>query len=319
VTLPGDLRPRTVLEILDGAATLARARYGRLVLACTILQLPSLLGSLALVGATRRLNEGVFQTMTSLIDQVGTSRPDPEAMQESVKRMEELSMSPDMLLILGEGLLQAGGRAAACTAMAIAVWHAVAERRVPSTGALLRASVPRMLPAAILQIGLFLSVSCAGMLGCLGLLWMLLSIVAFALFLPVAAVAALERGPRERRLAERGGGARVLLPFAALADAVSRTFSLAGGARSVSRATLLLLVGLTLCQLGVTLVSLFAGFLFGIAGEGIADSFGPIFVAQHYAEVLTLPFFGAAAGLWYVDLRVRREGLDLDLATGPGA
>jgi hypothetical protein len=44
------------------------------------------------------------------------------------------------------------------------------------------------------------------------------------------------------------------------------------------------------------------------------SSSGGWFWAQHHAEALFLPAWGLGVAFWYADLRVRREGLDLQVA-----
>lgn len=293
-----DLRPRTVGEILDAAVALYRRRFGRLLLVATVLSIPTLAFAIAISAPQGESTRDYFGIVAEMFDHMSHRRVRTGADQmEFMDRMNRVSWRFQLYSILG-GLLQAFARGVVGVAMACAAWEALHRRAIPGVGALVRRGLARAVPALGVHLLVFVVTALCSI--CIPV-----PIVAAALTAPACAVLAVETGPIER--AVRDGLPRpiafVLGPVVATFDAVARSCALGWHAGSVGRSTFLV----TVCLLLLAFLDLFVASVLGVAFE----SFAVFWVVQHYVEVLLLPVVGLAFALWYADLRVRREALDL--------
>jgi hypothetical protein len=200
-------------------------------------------------------------------------------------------------------LLQSLSRGAATATMAVATAFAVSRETMPSASAIIRRAGPRI-PAAVLAYA-FQSMFTVLMVCCTPI-----GVVIMVLLTPIPAVIMFEQGAVEREartLLPAGLLGTVLkaflLPIAQLIDGTLRSLTLSWHAATVARGSIY-----------VFFVFLFVSF-FSQAVSGsvaIVVEDGSIwFWMNHYAEVIFLPIVGISVTLWYIDLRIRREGADL--------
>jgi hypothetical protein len=292
VAAPADLRPRTVGEILDASFVLYRRSFGSLLLACTILSIPTLLVAVILArpagDAFTGYVEAAFEyAKSSARDQGRVSRQTTEA----VRRMLESSLDVQIWSSLS-ALLQSLSRGGACLVGAIAARAAITGEPLPGPWALVRQSLPALAAATALQL-LVTLVTLATSLCCVLLP---VAVVFGAALTPACAVVLLER-PGEGR----GVWGRTV---AGVGAGVSRSLRLSWHGMTIVR-------GSTFVMIVLVLVSTVVGAA-SIAGYALSSSFAVPFALQHYAEVLFLPVIGGGFALWYYDLRVRREGADFE-------
>jgi preprotein translocase subunit SecG len=292
-----DLRPRTVGEILDASFQLYRKRFGTLLLACTILSVPSLAAAVLLShGAGDAFGDYLGAAMR-YFEAAGSSHRNSPAMRDALNKM--LAQATEVQIYgLASTALQALSRGGACIAGAIVTFAAVRREPTPGAWATVKLSVGRLVPAT--GVHLFLAVVTGMCALCLPV-----PILAAAVLAPACAALVAETGPMETsvRSWSFGPARAVVAPFAAFVDVFGRSFSLSMHGMTIVRGTTAVSLVLLFVTTLVSAVSL--------AGGLVAKSFGVWFVLQHYAEVMFLPVIGIAFSLWYLDLRVRREGLDL--------
>lgn len=299
------LRPRTVGEILDASFVLYRRRFGSLLLATTILSLPTLVVAIVLSEPAGLAFHDYMGAATDYFRASARSaKPDFEAFDRVMDAMPGVQ-----LYALVSSLMQALSRGGACVAGALVAAAAVRGEPTPGTWALVRASLPYVAAATFVHSALALAGVIAG--GCCILLpGVLLLTAALA---PACAMLVLERAPSADRVRAwdlppvigpvvRG----IALPFAQTGHVLGRAFRLSLHAMTLVRGTFCTFAVLVLVSIVVSVVVLLGGWGF--------RSFGVAYVLQHYAEVIFLPVIGLSFALWYFDLRVRREGADLERA-----
>ncbi len=302
--MPGrpDLRPRTVAELLDGSFFLYRRHFGRLLMTVTLLSVPTLV----IAALTARFATDALRTVFESL--VESSTRNPQKYDFGAQLRDQFTMQSQMLPVsVLMSVLQSVSRGGSVAVMAVAAAFAVNRETLPSAVAILRRAAPRV-PGAILAHLLQAVVGLSPLGCCLPLL-----IVAIVVVTPVPAILMFEQGALETRLRRSVGaslpgrvGLAVMLPFAQVADATLRALSLGWHALTLVRGTWLVFV-----------VGTFLSFFVLAAATGVgllADSWELGFWANHYCEVLFLPVYGVAVVLWYLDLRVRREGADLTVA-----
>jgi len=198
--------------------------------------------------------------------------------------------------------LQALSRATAAVAMVLVAAAAMRRERSAPATSLLRAALPFLVPAFMIEIAFNMSVSqltcCCPPVG----LWFA------AVLAPAQAILVLERGPVAERLAASAPAfIRVVLwPFSACADALARAATLSWHAATLGRAIAFLAI-----LLGFVMI--FESAVTTPFSLHAAES-GHWYWVQHCAEALLLPLMGLARALWYFELRTRREGADLAAA-----
>lgn len=305
-----DLRPRTILEILDAAFALYRSRFPTLFLTCLVFAIPVIATTLAIAGEQGKAQAGAMDLMWATLERSGSR--DPEAQRqamENAQKMQDIATGEMLVFAAVESAMQAISRAGALVAMAFAVWRAATGRPPAGAGTLVREAAGRLLPVAMISVFVAVGTALSSALGALACIWLLLLLVFGALLAPCGAIAALERGPGETALRERGGLAKLLLPFAILGHIRRRIFQLGMGGQTFAR-------GAILVFLASSILSLVDGVAGGVAGL-VSGSWAALLVAQQLADVFVIPFLGSACAIWYLDLRVRREGLDLQLMMTP--
>lgn len=289
-----DLKPRTVGELLDAAFCVYRRQFGRLLLIAVIVSAPALVVSTVFADAAA----AAARDWWGMISQSSRSNHGDfgKALDDSMRAAGELQ--PFILL---SGLLQSMERAAGVVTMAAVAAAATRRQRAAPVLKILREAAPR-LPAAILVQSLLDYV--LGMCMTCPPIGFVLTI----LFSCTTVAIALEVGPMETS-ARQGLPALVrwaVVPFATAFDGLARSVRLNANGPSLGRGTLYLFFLLTFVGIAdVAAVSLATIFV---------STSGGWFWAQHYAEALFLPAWGLGVAFWYVDLRVRREGLDLQIA-----
>ena len=299
-----DLRPRTVGELLDSSFTVYRRRFWTLLTAVTLVSLPTLIGAALYAEPAAQAITGYFEWAYSW-QQKGS---DFDTEQYFAEWMDQYSRLTPMILLTT--LFQALSRGGALAIGAMAAWYAVRRLGIPPAWPLVREALPRI-PAVILCQ--FLITQVFGMTVCC----LPLYVIVMAMMAPAPAVMMIERGQLETAL--RGFISRqgpvigwatrlTLLPLALSFDGIVRSFALSFHAPTVGRGTLFVFFLFMFVTLFVTGVTAAAQGISSLLG---ATDFATLFWAQHYAEVLVLPVTGIGTALWYLDLRSRREGLDL--------
>ncbi len=290
-----DLKPRTVGELLDASFCVYRRQFARLLLIAVIVSAPALVVSTVFADDAA----AAARDWWSIITQSSRSNHGDfgRAFEDSLRAAGELQ--PFILL---SSLLQSMGRAAGVVTMAAVAAAALRRERAAPIGTILRQAAPR-LPAAVLAqmmldyvLGICMTCPPVGF-------------VLTILFSCTAVAIALEKGPMETS-ARQGLPAALrwaVLPFATAFDGLARSVRLNANGPSLGRGTLFLFFLLTF--VGIANLSAIA-----LATVFVSAS-GGWFWAQHYAEALFLPAWGLGVTFWYTDLRVRREGLDLEVAT----
>ncbi len=291
-----DLRPRTVGELLDGSFFLYRRYFGRFLLVATLVSLPTLV----VAGLTaEKSTEILRQAFDAWFQNVRHPEPDPiKAM------MNQPAFDPEFqMMSLIAAALQSLSRGAATATMAVATAFAVRREAMPGAIAIVKRALPRI-PAAVLAYAFhstfgFLIVCCPP-----------IGIILMVLLTPIPALIMFEQGAVERELRAHlptgpiGTLVKICtLPLAQLLDGTLRSLTLSWHAATVARGTLY-----------VFFVYLFVGFFVQAASGGISALIGSEsawFWINHYAEVVFLPVVGISVTLWYIDLRIRREGADL--------
>ncbi len=290
------LRPRTVGELLDGSFVLYRRHFGKLLLVATLVSLPALVvAGVTAEESTAVLSNVLYDTLESARRNQGNLLQHLRDSLQSAEGLERLSVI--------SALIQAVSRGGAAAAMAVVVGAVAAGQAPPGWWQILRRSLPRMHAAILAQaiLGLLTGVFCC----CLPL-----GILANVISMPFAAIAVLERGRVETRVtnALTGRGtpgwlASLLAAPAVLVDATARCFALSWHPMTIGRGTIYVGFLMLFVSVFVSAVS--------VALALLIDSVAAVYWVQHYAEVLFLPISGIGAALWYIDLRVRREALDL--------
>ena len=291
-----DLKPRTVGELLDAAFFVYRRQFARLLLVAVIVSLPALAvaavysGDAAaavrdwwamLMDSSRRNHGGDFTT----------------AISDSMKAVEKIQ--PFLML---SAFLQSTERAAGVVTMSFVAAAAVRRESCPPIGTLFRQAAPRLAAAILVQVVLDTvlgyCITC-----CLPIGFMLA-----VLFACTTVSIATDRGPLETSLrASVPAPVRwPLLPFAQAIDGIVRSARLSANGPALARGTLFLFFLMTFVGIAGAAAMAIGGIFAGTSGAW--------FWAQHCAEAICLPVWGLGIGLWYTDLRVRREGLDLAVA-----
>ncbi len=305
-----DLRPRTILEILDAAFALYRSRFPTLFLTCLVFAIPVIATTFAIAGEHGRAQAGAMDLMWATLEQSGSRDPDAQRQAaENAQKMQDIATGEMLVFAAVESAMQAISRAGALVAMAFAVWRAATGRPPAGTATLVREAAGRLLPVAMLSVFVALGTALSSALGALACIWLMLLLVFGALLAPCGAIAALERGPGETALRERGGLRRVLIPFAILGHIRRRIFQLGMAGQTFARGAILVFLASSI----LSVVDATAGIVAGL----LSGSWAAMLVAQQLADVFVMPFLGAACAIWYLDLRVRREGLDLQLMMAP--
>jgi hypothetical protein len=287
-----DLKPRTVGEILDGAFNVYRAQFARLALVGILVSVPAVV--VAAIFADDAA--AAMRAYTSIVED-SAARPSSDPM--APMRMMLGAMEKIIPLSVLAFALQALSRAAAAVAMALVADAAIRRERSAPATSLLRASLPFLVPALVIEVVFDMSVSqlscCCPPIG----LWFA------AVLAPAQAILVLERGHVAERLAASAPAfVRVALwPFAACADALARAAVLSWHAATLGRA----IAFLTFLLSFVVIFESAATVPFSLHA---AES-GEWYWVQHCAEALLLPLMGLARALWYFELRARREGADL--------
>lgn len=293
-----DLRPRTVGEILDASFVLYRKRFGALLLASTVLSIPTLVAAVLLSEGAGEALGGYLSAGVRYVEASGSSggRVSP-AVTKALSTMMDQARDVQVYTLISAGF-QALSRAGACLAGALIAFAAVQRRPTPTGWAMVRGSLPKLVAATGIQVA-------AALVGAMCAICFPIPIFVGTLVAPVCALMIAETGPQQAAVARWGFAPLrwAVLPFACAIDAIGRTFTLSMHGMTLLRGTFLMSVVLFFVSAIVSVLSLAAGF--------VASSMGVWYVANHYAEVLFLPVIGIAFALWYVDLRVRREGLDL--------
>ncbi|MCE9637982.1 MAG: hypothetical protein K8T90_19960 [Planctomycetes bacterium] len=293
-----ELRPRTVGEILDASFHLYRQRFGPLLLASTILSIPTLAASVLLSdGAGAALGDYMTAAMRYMEASGSSGGKFSPAMTEALNGMMAQARDVQLYTILSS-VFQSVSRAGGCLAGAMIAFAAVRHEPTPSGWTMVRGSLGKLATGS--AIHLF-----AALVGAFCAICLPIPIFVGVLIAPACAALVAETGPREQAVTEwRVAPLRWLArPDAAGIDVAVRCFSLSMHGMTLVRGSFLVPVVLFFVTAIVTVLSVGAGF--------VAKSWGVWFVAQHYAEVLFLPVIGIAFALWYLDLRVRREGIDL--------
>lgn len=307
-----DLRPRTILEILDSAFALYRSRFPSLFLTCLVFAIPVLATTFAIAGEHGRAQSGAMDLMWSTLEQSGSR--DPEARRqaaENAQKIQDIATGEILVFAAIESAMQAISRAGALVAMAFAVWRAATGRPPAGAATLVREAASRLAPVALIAVFISVGTALSGALGALACIWFLLLLVFGAILAPCGAIAALERGPGETSLRERGGLRCALIPFAILGHVRRRIFQLGMAGQTFARGAILVFLATSILSIVDAIAGLVAGLLSG--------SWAAMLVAQQLADVFVIPFLGAACAIWYLDLRVRREGLDLQMQLAPAA
>jgi hypothetical protein len=219
------------------------------------------------------------------------------------------------LFALISAFLQSASRGGAMAVMALITWYAATGAPMPGAWTLVKRAWPRI-PAIV--IANFAAWQVAGVFACCPPIMLFL----LALSMPSSAVMTLERGRLETSAraaaARRSGFVRLMLvctlvQLAMCLDGLVRSLTLSFHGPALARASLMaffLWCFVTFFVSGISAVCLFGGAM--LESTGFADmSLAPAFWAQHYAEVAILPVLGAGVTLWYIDLRTRREGIDM--------
>lgn len=308
---PGLLRPRTVGEILDASFQLYRRHFARALLAATIVSLPTLILSALYAGEAGKVMHDYMDWAMSYGQKQAAGHFDfQEYWGELMGQVGRLQV----IALLG-AVLQSASRGGATAVMALITWYAATGAPMPGAWTLVRRSLPRI-PSIVFMN--FVTWQVAGMFACC----LPITIFVLALTMPAPAVMMLERGKLEARAraaaARRGAVPRLLLlctlvQAAICFDGLVRSLTLSFHGRTLARGSLVvfyLWCFLSFFVSAITVACLYAG---GMAeATGFADvSLAPAFWAQHYAEVAVLPVLGASVTLWYLDLRTRREGIDM--------
>jgi hypothetical protein len=292
VAAPTDLRPRTVGELLDASFHVYRRCFGPLLLAVTVLSLPTLLVAVLLSKPAGAAFDGYLASGFDYVRQSAQSHGKPsKEMMAALERYLDSSVSVWLYSSISTAL-QALSRGGACVAGALVAWAAVRREPLPGAWTLVRRSLPHVAAATGVQFLVALVYLLSG--ACCFLLPV--SLTAIAVFAPACAVIAIER-PAEGR---RGIGA-VVQAFAA---GVGRSCRMSFHGATIARGTFFTTLLLTFVTAVVGVVALAAGVA--------VKSYGVPYVLNHWAEVLFLPVIGIGYALWYVDLRVRREGADFE-------
>jgi hypothetical protein len=286
-------------ELLDGSFFLYRKHFGRFLLVATAVSLPTLvLAGLMAEESADALRDYLQSTYDSV-----TVRKDPSL--EDTFSQWGANMRFQVAAMIGT-LLQSLSRGAAVATMAVATAAALNGHSMPGAREILRRSWRRA-PAAILAYvsQAMMGVALLPLLCCLPIM-----VIITVLLTPVPALVMFERGPIERELRGHLPGGVVglmlkacFLPLAQVIDATLRSFVLGWHAATIARGTSF-----------VFFLLLFVSFFVsGVAGAvaGLFDSGALFFWLNHYCEVVFLPIVGISITLWYVDLRVRREAVDL--------
>ena len=295
---PAGLRPRTVGEILDASFTLYRRRFWPLLLVATVFSVPTLVVAVAVSSS---ISNGAADTMEGFgayyraLERT-QGRWDKNVLDAYLETLNR-AMKMNLVLYLTQ-IAQSFSRGATCVAAATVAWAAVRGAETPRAWDLVRTTLPRALPATFIWV---LTVAISAACGiCLPI-----PILGYAVLGPACAVLALERGNLETSVSKWSSApARfVVAPFAATIDACGRCFRLTLHGMTLVRGSTLIFFILAFVTIVVLVASLAAGIIW--------KSFAVGFVVNHYAEVLFLPVIGTACALWYLDVRVRREGIDL--------
>lgn len=293
-------------ELLDASFHIYRRHFFRLLVAATVLSIPALV----LSGLFASTAAKALQDYSHALLKQALKPPDPlEQIRLMLENLQRVS-----LVTFVEAFLQALSRGATGVAMALAAWSVVMRRPMPPAADLVRRTLPR-LPAAVLGRFVVEQALLAPLCCCLPAY-----IIAYVLLvLPLPAIIALEQGDSETRMRAwmkgRPGPVRavvlvVAMPVGITIDACKRGMELGWHAATIGRGTgyaffVYMFVGIFVG--GVTGVVALVAANFGIEADAA------LFWLQHYAEVVVLPVSGLAVALWYLDLRVRREGLDLSV------
>jgi len=291
-----DLRPRSVGELLDGSFFLYRRYFGRFLIVATVVSLPTLI----VAGVTAEQSTQVLrEAMAASFE--NARHPETDLLKVIANQP---AMDPDFqMMSFLANVLQSLSRGAATATMAVATAYAVSRKAMPSAREIILKALPRI-PAAVFAY-FFQSMFAVLVVCC-----MPLGIMVLVLLTPIPALIMFERGPVEREVrAFLPAGPiglplkAISLPVAQLIDGTLRSLTLSWHARTVARGTLY-----------VFFVFLFVGFFVQAVSGGIAALVGSgsiWFWVNHYAEVIFLPIVGISVTLWYIDLRIRREGADL--------
>lgn len=297
-----ELRARTVGEILDASFALYRRRFGTLLLVSTVMSLPTLVAAVVFAAPNARATGDYVSVVAEVFQDALHERVKTgDEAREFMERMNGAAVSVQLYALLG-ALFQALSRGAVCVAAAILTWDVLHGRPAPSAREILRRAIPRAAAGVGAQLVIAVILLMCSL--CLPI-----PILVAAFLAPAAAVAAIERGPLELSVrALRLPGPLVVVRWFLLAvaetfDAVTRSFSLGWHGLSVARSTFLVFVILTIVSFVTSFVS--------VTAAALTRSFGVLWVLQHYVEVVLLPVVGIAFALWYADLCVRREALDL--------
>lgn len=309
--VPPDLGPRTFGELLDGAFVVYRRHFGYLLLLALLVSAPALIGSALFADVAAEATANYVRI--AMNQPVGAS---PDELSAHFGRLIEALLELQLPVLAG-ALLQALSRGGTMALAAILVHAILAGNERPAATVALRRMLPR-LPAIVLgpfvlQLGVSFLICC-----CLPAY-----VVVVVLLLAQPVIAMLEVGRLETRVREgmADGGALgsvvllplaylVVIPAATIIDSTVRSIGLTWGARSVARGTAFTFA---LYMFG----ALLTGAVMGV-GQYFDQSGAVGFWAQHYGELLVLPAYGVGTTLWYFDLRVRREGLDLEAALHGG-
>jgi hypothetical protein len=289
-----DLKPRTIGELLDAAFTVYRHDFVRLLLAAVIVSIPAVL--LAALTA-REVAEAMRDAERMMQKALVPNTADPLKPLQTVFSAYGKLAWPSLLAIV----LQAISRAGAALMMAPVAAAAIRREACPSLGTTLRATLPRLAPAILLELvfdfSFSTSIFCCPPLGFVGI------VLAAA-----PALLVLEKGRLETRAraAMPGFLAALVAPFAACIDVFARGARLSWSASAIGRS--LGYVGAL-----IAFVWVFTAAVTLPLSLTTKDS-GHWFWVQHCAEIPLLPVLGIGRALWYFDLRARREGADLEPA-----